>query len=346
MGKGVWTKGMTWRFSDHHDPAYDPPEIIPGTTAPHDMAMMDRHPLIYHEGQNKLYVGQGGTHHWNLHKDFDLPANLYDPDVKKGIAWQPSAQGGRGFINWYQPPKAQPIIEKVLNDHLQLGLDPEAAQPDQDDWDFHHSKNEYQVTQGTTEGINPDDDYEGFRGRQPILYFPATRRIYVGQPNTYHSDLNSEFELWHDRGEIKGYAGGGPEWGSGPLSWYGRPPIEHGEIAEALAPHFPGRDLLSAPAPVDDDDWGEDDDDDAWDQSYSDPEHVGKVAADLDDFRHWWDKEKPLHSDEAKKMAEYAAAEKLSRDEAEDWLQDHKKDIKDDFEAFKKSFLHKFDRLT
>lgn len=200
---------MTWHFADHHDPAYEPPEIVSGATKPHDYSMMDRHPFIYNEGQNKLYVGDKGTHHWNLHNEFDLPANSADDSIKKGYAWRPRAWSAS--INWYQDPMNKAIVNQALNDHLQLGL------PD-DEWD------------------SPEDD------------------------------------------------------------------------------------------------WG-------------DLEHLGRVAADLDDFKHWWNKEKPFHSYEAVKMAEYAAAEKLSRDEAEDWLQDHKKDIKDDYETFKKSFLRKFDRL-
>lgn len=111
------------------------------------------------------------------------------------------------------------------------------------------------VLEGEIEADPFQEDYEGFEGRRPVIWHPGRREIYLGHPDTFHSDMYGQFDLWRDEMKInKGYAAGGEGWGGGPLVWYGREPLEHELIAKALQPYFPNQDLLAAPVK---DEWSE-----------------------------------------------------------------------------------------
>jgi hypothetical protein len=83
------------------------------------------------------------------------------------------------------------------------------------------------------------------------------------------------------------------------------------------------------------------------------PSHTASTKRSYaDPFSHYWDRAMPVGSNlegKAKTLAEYAKADKLSEDDYEDWLNDHKKDTKlsdTEFKRFKKKSLRKFERLS
>ncbi len=76
-----------------------------------------------------------------------------------------------------------------------------------------------------------DDGSEGFDGRIPLLL--KGRDVYVGRPNWYHHQLLDYFHI--QAADKEGYIGGGEQWGSGALQWYGGSTLDDASILEALA---------------------------------------------------------------------------------------------------------------
>jgi hypothetical protein len=62
-------------------------------------------------------------------------------------------------------------------------------------------------------------------------------------------------------------------------------------------------------------------------------------------FEYWWNKEKPHELHNAAKMAEYAVGTKTKQKDAVEFIEKHKKDVKGDFDDFKKKFIDKFKRI-
>jgi len=60
-------------------------------------------------------------------------------------------------------------------------------------------------------------------------------------------------------------------------------------------------------------------------------------------FDHWWDKEKPINPRKAKILAEYAAGEKMSQKQVNEFLLKHKDEVTD-YTEFKKKFMKTFKR--
>lgn len=68
-----------------------------------------------------------------------------------------------------------------------------------------------------------------------------------------------------------------------------------------------------------------------------------KGMGPVQSFDHWWDKEKPINPKKAKILAEYAAGEKMSQKQVNDYLDRHKDEVTD-FKDFKKKFMKSFKR--
>ena len=75
------------------------------------------------------------------------------------------------------------------------------------------------------------------------------------------------------------------------------------------------------------------------------PRPLRRSASSRDEFEYWWNKDKPHREWDAKKMADYARGTKTSRKDAMEFLKEHKKDVKGDFDEFKKKFFERFDNL-
>jgi hypothetical protein len=87
------------------------------------------------------------------------------------------------------------------------------------------------------------NDYEGFRGRIPLIYNPRERQIWTGEPNWFHHDTiehhgltSSQSSRYNYDTAYHGYFNGGPEWGRGELRWYNTPPEPgaHENVVNAL----------------------------------------------------------------------------------------------------------------
>lgn len=76
--------------------------------------------------------------------------------------------------------------------------------------------------------------------RQPVIYKPNSRDVFVGEPGWYHQDTYRHYgipDMYSDTYEKthEGFFNGGTEWGGGDLSWYSPPSDEeHAGIREAL----------------------------------------------------------------------------------------------------------------
>lgn len=68
-----------------------------------------------------------------------------------------------------------------------------------------------------------------------------------------------------------------------------------------------------------------------------------KGMGPVQSFNHWWDKEKPINPKKAKILAEYAAGEKMSQKQVDDYLERHKDEVTN-FSEFKKKFMKTFKR--
>lgn len=212
-------------------------------------------------------------------------------------------------------------------------------------WIVHHPDPERDVDYNTR-GAGPHGDGEEFQGRRPVLADPDTRNLYVGEENWYHGDTathhgvgDKDYWTWHE-----GYFNGGPNWGNGALQWYGAadgPP--HQEIAQALTeagypipnPDTPRPDngLLDDSAFDDSEIWG--DDSEIWNP------HTGSK----DDFGKWWKKKSPITKTKAAILAEYAKGEKLDREDAKRYIDEHESEIIGDSDDFRRRFFRKFDAL-
>jgi hypothetical protein len=64
------------------------------------------------------------------------------------------------------------------------------------------------------------------------------------------------------------------------------------------------------------------------------------------DFKIYWNRHKPFSKNEAKKMAEYAVGTKMTKTAITKWLEDHKSDIRGDYDEFVKKFMAKFKRIN
>ncbi len=79
-------------------------------------------------------------------------------------------------------------------------------------------------------------------------------------------------------------------------------------------------------------------------------DRMSKTASE--EFDYWWDREMPIRSNldgKARRVAEYAAAKKLSKSELEDWLDDHKSDTEltdAEFKRFREKIFAKFNRIN
>ena len=75
------------------------------------------------------------------------------------------------------------------------------------------------------------------------------------------------------------------------------------------------------------------------------PRPLRKTADFSKGFAYWWNKEKPHNVSDAKKMAEYARGTRTSKKDAVAFVDSHRKDVRGDFEQFKKRFVDKFDSM-
>jgi hypothetical protein len=259
----------------------DVPEVIVSQDDPYTGGIMGRKPIIYNPHQNKVYLGSEGKYHAHLMSEFpesrEAPGDGYirpGRDYFKGfISLDPDDPYGsyNPGLDWYADTRPDDDTHERVKQAL-IPYEPAVdAQPEQSredagwgDWAASTKVSEGlpRVLLGDLESPDDMDDYEGFNGRRPVLWRPKENTVYLGNPNTYHSDLHGQFDLWGVAGGegfggeklYKGYAGGGKQWGGGPLGWYyGEVPADHEAIAHALQQHFPDQDLL---APIEDEDEG------------------------------------------------------------------------------------------
>lgn len=259
-------------------------EVLHGNTEPW-ANMNGRRPFIYVPEHNRIYLGKEDTYHQNLLDDFDDEIGDGFKDLGSGDDWgSGGAQRYHGYaggtdpywskkpLSWYGAgPTDDHIgrIKEALAPHIPSVLDDE--EDDTDDWgdmEEHYGKiaqnpdqmalfpsqpvPKLQVIEGTYD--SEGSDYEDFEGRRPVLWDRENETVYLGQPDTYHSDLYEEFGLGYGQAE-KGYVGGGRSWGGGALKWYFGKPQEHDDVAAALERHAPGVTQQKAPAHDEDGGW-------------------------------------------------------------------------------------------
>lgn len=107
------------------------------------------------------------------------------------------------------------------------------------------------------------DNPYGMGARQPVIYHPGTRDVYVGGPGWYHQDTYRHHGIdrdWNDPNPThEGYFNGNDAWGGGPLTWYGRDPEDHAAVEEALVNAGYAVPPKVEEEPEDEYDWNDDD---------------------------------------------------------------------------------------